>query len=103
LCVVIDITGLRNTAYNTTAIIITWRYPSTQNQLCGKNISYLITVSYRNHTKIITSRYTNCTITDLVSDTRYTVTVVATNGDIVGYQSWIAFMTNEQQNGPIEG
>ena len=94
---------LRNTTCNATAITIAWRYLSTQNQICGKNIYYRITVSSHNDTKITTSNYTNCTITDLISGTTYILTVAATDGDIVGNQDTIIVTTKEQQDSPIEG
>jgi len=76
---------------------------STQNEICGKNIYYRITVSSHNHTKITTSNYTNYTITDLISDTTYILTVAATDGDIVGNQDTIVVTTKEQQDGQLEG
>ena len=104
---VIGITGLRNTTYNTTFINIAWRYLSDHTQICGKNIYYLINISSYNDTKLVTNNYTTaiqkCTIPNLMSGTAYTITVAATNGEIVGIPNTIVVTTREQQDSPIEG
>ncbi|XP_065891972.1 uncharacterized protein [Dysidea avara] len=101
-----SITGLRNTTYNTTFINIAWRYLSDHTQICGKNIYYLINISSYNDTKLVTNNYTTaiqkCTIPNLMSGTAYTITVAATNGEIVGIPNTIVVTTREQQDSPIE-
>ena len=73
-------TGLRTTEYNASSFTITWNDSVTDDLSCRNVTHYLISLSNGVIVVLNTSSLSNTfTVYDLVSNTTYTITVIAVN------------------------
>ena len=73
-------TDLRSTGYNASSFTITWNDFVTDDLSCRNVTHYLISISNGGTVVLNTSSLSNTfTVYDLVSNTTYTITVIAVN------------------------